>query len=66
MNEPKYFQFCLRIAPPLMDKLRYIANQESRSINKQIERLIIKNIEEFENSCWEITQEDIERVKNRE
>lgn len=47
MNEPKYFQFCLRIAPPLMDKLRYIANQESRSINKQIERLIIKNIEEF-------------------
>ncbi|WRS27825.1 Arc family DNA-binding protein [Oscillospiraceae bacterium MB08-C2-2] len=47
-------QFTLRISLSLLDKLRYIANQNSRSANKEMEMLIKNHIAEFEKEHGEI------------
>lgn len=58
---PKYPQFPLRINPALIDKMRIIAAENSRSVNKEIEQLIIKYIRAYEEEAGEITQQDIDR-----
>lgn len=40
--------FSLRIPVELMDKLKYIADYNGRSANKEIEQLIIKHVNNFE------------------
>lgn len=44
MNNP----YPLRISEELMEKLRNMAEEHSRSINKEIEYLIKQAVEEFE------------------
>lgn len=44
----RYPMFGLRIPPELMDKLKYIADYNGRSANKEIEQLIIKHVNNFE------------------
>ena len=38
----------LRINPTLMDKLKHIAYESGRSINKEIEQLVIQHIKQYE------------------
>jgi len=49
----------LRIDSELMAKLKYIANESSRSANKEIEQLIIKHVKEYEADFGVITSKDI-------
>ena len=42
--------------------MKYIANENGRSTNKEIEQLIIKYIKEYEKSYGEIEKEDIEHL----
>ena len=41
-------QYGLRIPTETMDKLKYIAEYNGRSANKEIEQLILRHIAEFE------------------
>ena len=40
--------YALRIPTPIMDKLKLIAKNNGRSVNKEIEQLIINHIAEYE------------------
>lgn len=40
--------FGLRVPRELLDKLKYIADYNGRSANKEIEQLIIKHVNDFE------------------
>ncbi|MCC0725262.1 Arc family DNA-binding protein [Clostridioides sp. ZZV14-6045] len=48
---PKY---TLRINRVLLEKIKYIAESEGRSANKEIEQLIKKHIEDYEQRKGEI------------
>ena len=41
-------QYSLRILSQAMDKLKYIADRNGRSANKEIEQLILRHIEAWE------------------
>lgn len=62
----RYPQYPLRINPKIMNKLRYIAFVDSRPVSKEIERLIINHISNFEKANYEITEEDIDRMINEQ
>lgn len=51
-------QYGLRIPSKTMDKLKYIADRNGRSANKEIEQLILKHIEEWEQSHGPILFDD--------
>ena len=55
-----YPQFSLKIAPDYLDKLKYIANENGRSANKEIEQIIIRYVKGYEKTYGEIEKEDIE------
>ena len=57
--------YALRIPVPLMDKLKYIAQRNGRSANKEIEQLIIKHVSEFERLHGEIDNDAIESLQVR-
>lgn len=40
--------YALRIPIPTMDKLKYIAEYNGRSANKEIEQLILQHIQDWE------------------
>ena len=46
--------YALRIPVPTMDKLKYIAEYNGRSANKEIEQLIIQHIQDWEDQKGEI------------
>ncbi len=47
-------RFTLRVSQDLLDKLGYIAEFEGRTKNKELEQLIKKRIEQFEQNHGEI------------
>lgn len=47
-------RYTLRIPRDVLNKISYIADNNDRSTNKEIERLIKKYIEEFESKNGEI------------
>ncbi len=47
--------YALRIPTPTMDKLKYIAEYNGRSANKEIEQLILKHIAAWEKENGKIT-----------
>ena len=51
----KYPNFDLRIPVETMQKLKYIADYNGRSANKEIEQIINKHIEYFERDNGKIT-----------
>ena len=57
--------YALRIPSSLMDKLKYIAQYNGRSANKEIEQLIIKHVEQFERSHGVIDNDLIESLQVR-
>ena len=50
--------YALRIPSETMDKLKYIAERNGRSANKEIEQLILKHIETWENTHGPILFDD--------
>ena len=50
--------YALRIPTETMDKLKYIADRNGRSANKEIEQLILKHISEWERQHGEISFDD--------
>ena len=59
-RKSKYPQFTIRIPQEDLDKIRFIAEYNARSCNKEVERLIRIHIKNFEKTYGEITREDIE------
>lgn len=57
--------YALRIPVSLMDKLKYIAQRNGRSANKEIEQLIIQHVAEFERKHGEIDADSIESLQIR-
>ena len=51
-------QYSLRIPTETMDKLKYIADRNGRSANKEIEQLILRHIAVWEKENGEITFDD--------
>lgn len=47
--------YALRIPTPTMDKLKYIAEYNGRSANKEIEQLILAHIAAFQKEHGEIS-----------
>lgn len=60
MSRHKYPQYTLRIPEKAMDKLKYIAEYNGRSANREIGQLILAHIAAFEKEYGEIllTEED--------
>lgn len=59
LNAPhKNPQYGLRIPSEIMDKLKYIANRNGRSANKEIEQLILKHIDTWEKTHGPILFDD--------
>lgn len=52
-------RFTLRVDRELIDKLKYIAEYNARSSNRELEMLIKNHIRKFEKEHGEITQSDI-------
>lgn len=51
-------QYGLRIPAETMDKLKYIADRSGRSANKEIEQLILKHIDQWEDEHGPIVFDD--------
>lgn len=52
-------QFTIRIDPAMLKKIRYIAEYNARSANREVETLIKQHIENFEKEHGEITFDDL-------
>ena len=55
--------YTLRIRQIYREKLSYIAGENARSLNAEIEFLVKNRIASYEKSHGEITQKDIEEFK---
>lgn len=47
-------RFSLRIHPVIMDKMKYIAKNNGRSLNKEIEQILKWVIDDYERKCGRI------------
>lgn len=57
-NAPhKHPQYAIRIPKTTMYRLKYIADYNGRSANKEIEQLILKHIADFEREVGDIPPE---------
>lgn len=52
-------QFTIRIDPLMLQKIRYIAEYNARSANKEIEFLVTQHIANFEKEHGVITSDDL-------
>lgn len=57
-------QFTLRIEKEQLEKLKYVAEYNARSCNREIELLIKRHIDNFEKANGKISKEDIEKLKS--
>lgn len=53
-------RYTLRIPQLLLDKIRFIAAENGRSANKEIEYMIKQRIKEYESLNGEISAKDLE------
>lgn len=51
--------YALRIPVATMNKLKYIAEYNGRSANKEIEQLILRHIDSFEKEHGQIQPDDL-------
>ncbi|MBQ8417402.1 MAG: Arc family DNA-binding protein [Phascolarctobacterium sp.] len=51
MNEAR---FSLRIHPVIMEKMKYIAKNNGRSLNKEIEQILKWVVDDYERKCGRI------------
>ena len=50
-------RFTLRIHPIVMEKMKYIAKHNGRSLNKEIEQILKWVVDDYERKCGRITIE---------
>ncbi len=60
MNKYKNSTYPLRIRQDIIDKMKIIAFENSRSLNKEIEQACISYVINYETKQGEITQEEID------
>ncbi len=58
--DEKWVRYSLRIDRDLFRKFRYVAENEGRSANKEIEQMLKMRVKKFEEKNGEIILEDIE------
>lgn len=58
--DEKWVRYSLRIDRDLFRKFRYVAENEGRSANKEIEQMLKLRVRKFEEKNGEIPLEDIE------
>lgn len=51
-------RFTMRINPIIMEKIKYIAHQNGRSINKEIEQILKWVVTDYENKYGRIHKEE--------
>lgn len=51
--------FTIRVSNILLDKISYIAKHEGRTKNKELEYMIVKHIENFEQKIEKINVNDL-------
>lgn len=56
-------RYTLRISQILLDKIRYIAAENGRSANKEIELMIKQRIKEYEAINGEISSTDLSQTE---
>ena len=63
----RYPQYTLRTSEGLMDKLKYIAEYNGRSANRELEQLIRAHVSRFEHKHVpiELTTEDYQFIRKR-
>ncbi len=61
MAQYKNPQYPLRIRQEIIDKMKFIAHESSRSANKEIEQACIAYITRYEDKFGEISEEDLEK-----
>ena len=48
-------RFTMRIHPVIMEKMKYIAKNNGRSLNKEIEQILKWVVEDYEHKCGRIS-----------
>lgn len=59
-------RFTMRVHPVIMKKMKYIAKQNGRSINREIEQILKWVITDYENKYGRIKVEEIEKPRVKE
>lgn len=59
-------RFTMRVHPVIMKKMKYIAKQNGRSINREIEQILKWVITDYENKYGRIKIEEIEKPQVKE
>lgn len=62
MNKYKNSTYPLRIRQDIIDKMKIIAFENSRSLNKEIEQACISYVNNYETKQGEITQDEIDNL----
>ena len=65
MGTNLYPQFPIRIEPATINKMKYIASYNGRSTAKEIEQLMLKHIEQYEEVHGEISLEQITEAQEK-
>ncbi|WP_405380033.1 Arc family DNA-binding protein [Phascolarctobacterium sp.] len=57
-------RFTLRIHPIIMNKMKHIAKNNGRSVNKEIEQILKWVVEDYERKCGRIVLDEQEMPKS--
>lgn len=60
-------RFTMRIHPIIMNKMKHIAKNNGRSLNKEIEQILIWVVDDYERKCGRIilSDDELPSVKNK-
>lgn len=56
-------RFTMRIHPIIMQKMKIIAKNNGRSLNKEIEQILKWVVDDYERKCGRITYEELQSDK---
>lgn len=58
-------RFTMRIHPIIMNKMKHIAKNNGRSLNKEIEQILKWVVDDYERSCGRIILSDDEQITKK-
>lgn len=58
-------RFTMRIHPIIMNKMKHIAKNNGRSLNKEIEQILKWVVDDYERSCGRIILSDDEQISKK-
>jgi hypothetical protein len=65
MATMEQYRFTLRIHPVIMEKMKYIAETNGRSVNKEIEQILKWVISDYENKRGRIPIDEQAKLRNK-